>query len=648
MIRHRPWWVVGIVAGALGPIGIAVHADSSDNHIQHARPNGQPGSPASAGRLFGSSSGMIRRGGGDPSGAPFSASRSGAFSGPRLAGPRPGPFAGPSFARPPFTGPSFAAPGAAPWTRTPAVGRPDAMGGSAQGGGALGGSTPAFSTRSGFGVSDGRLRPITPPIAATVGSPPQRTGVFTGRRPGGMASPGEMPSSFPGLLRNRGTVGGQPRMRPPSPTAPPSSPSALNRNVTPYSQDRPGFTRANPAAGRPGGPFPGYGPRGGGTTIVPGGITPVGRALGTLRPVDREGRTNVGRALGNLTPAPNFRGVRFRHRHAPLFAYDPFSGRYRPYRGRAGRIGVLLGTAATRPIYRYHFRQSYSLFYYPYYSPYVNPFDFGYSAFPSPYFYYNYGPQYIPSTRVVVVTQPVVVDQGGDAQSYSEDEGQGDLSGEDGAPADDTGSYYLNQGVEQDLASAMDDVKRAWTLGDIDLLLRHVRSDADVRVYLKGKYIYSLPSEDYRDLTHDAMENSHTVSFRWVTTDRRSSDEAYVEAEHTFTDRDGDRHTVYATYTLARIHGAWWISDVGSSNRQSDPVDKADAPDPSDKADASDNASPDDKADKADAPAKNGRQDSGDEPDAVGKSNPGGQTDRAHPSDPTDSGGDADPDDRGD
>jgi hypothetical protein len=283
----------------------------------------------------------------------------------------------------------------------------------------------------------------------------------------------------------------------------------------------------------------------------PDGVTLQGQILGTNAPVDNLGRTRVGQALGTSVDYPRIVGERRGHRDRPepVYCYNPINGRYEHYNGSHNPlyVGVLIGTLAPRPAYRFHHGVSTVTVFYPYYVG--NAADYGYPVFPSPYFYYD-SPLYIPSTRVIVVDRPVVVDR-----EYSDD---------------DSDSYYLNRGVNQGIQSTLDDIRKAWTLGDVDLLLRHVRSDEDVPVYLKGKYLYSLPAADYRDLTADAMKNTTTQSFKWTGMDQISDDEVKSEAEHVFTDNDGKERKVYATFTLVRIHGAWWIGDVGSSPSKND------------------------------------------------------------------------------
>jgi hypothetical protein len=277
-------------------------------------------------------------------------------------------------------------------------------------------------------------------------------------------------------------------------------------------------------------------------------VTNAGQVLGATRVYDSRGRTSVGAALGaghDITPAHG--RVTYRGR-APFYGYNPRSGHYERYHDHYNGpfVSVLFGTLAPRPAYHFRYRNYSGIYYYPYYCD--NALSVGFSTFPSPYFYFGYGvPAYIPSTRVIVVDRPVII--------------RGDS---------DVDDYYLSRTVEQSLDEARTEIRQAWVSDDIDLLLRHVRSEDEIPVYLQGDYKYSLPAEDYRDLTKDAMENTTTTSFQWVDEERVSGDEVRLKALHRFVDKDGTDHEVYATFTLVKSDGAWWIAEVGSSDRSDD------------------------------------------------------------------------------
>src|SRR5581483_10483776 len=79
---------------------------------------------------------------------------------------------------------------------------------------------------------------------------------------------------------------------------------------------------------------------------------------------------------------------------------------------------------------------------------------------------------------------------------------------------DDLDDYYLNRDQDESkskpqgegdyrigeekpktdpaLNKAVEDIRKAWETGDIQMLARHVRRDSRIAVYLRGKYQYSL------------------------------------------------------------------------------------------------------------------------------------------------------------
>lgn len=217
-------------------------------------------------------------------------------------------------------------------------------------------------------------------------------------------------------------------------------------------------------------------------------------------------------------------------------------------------VSVYLGFGALLP--SYHLRLpgvSVSYFYYPYY--WAEPFYPGYTVFPSLYYYYYpFVPRYIYGPRVIVLDRPTYIIERRD-EVYVKD---------------DVDYYYLSPGLRTSLKETLEDIRDAWVHGEFDLLLRHVRSEGKIHVNLRGKYVYSLTPEDYRDMTKDAVENTDTKSFEWVRTEKVSDDEVIAKARHEFADKDGERRTVYASYRLKEDHGVWWIVGVGSSNRLSD------------------------------------------------------------------------------
>jgi len=156
--------------------------------------------------------------------------------------------------------------------------------------------------------------------------------------------------------------------------------------------------------------------------------------------------------------------------------------------------------------------------------------------------------------------------------------------------------------------AAFADIARAWTEGDIAPLRKHVRdSDTRISVFLNKKYSYSIASGDFAQITRDALDRLHTVSFD-LTRLRKSktgdvtaygshvyrtgdataaaSDTATVPFDQSGADPDnvgagqdtaspydkaadpavGAQKTVYVSYTLRHRDGQWYIIEVDSSD----------------------------------------------------------------------------------
>ena len=214
------------------------------------------------------------------------------------------------------------------------------------------------------------------------------------------------------------------------------------------------------------------------------------------------------------------------------------------------------------------------LAYYPYYSPF---FSFGYSAL-SPYaFYYGSFPSFITLGSVYsappeYVYVPYPVYQNGSYQ---------------GERSDDVDSYYLNRSNRVDdqyrvgengrslpapvpardaaLEATLSDIRDAWKTGKIDPLAKHVRRDAKVAVYLRGKYQYSLDAGDYLDMTRDALSATKTVRFELDAPQRKENGVYTVTGRHIYRDKDGNERTVHVTYVLEKADTDYVLTQVGSA-----------------------------------------------------------------------------------
>ena len=191
-------------------------------------------------------------------------------------------------------------------------------------------------------------------------------------------------------------------------------------------------------------------------------------------------------------------------------------------------------------------------------------------AYPSIYcYYYGLFPPYIASHRVVFISRgrhvcyscvdlPITI-----IDSDCWDRG--------------CDSYYLCDRQYRSLSSALRDIQRAWELGDVNLLMRHVRPASTIDVLLKGEYAYSVDRLDYCDMTLDAMKAIKTTSFKFYRIRKRCDYEVVAYGKHIYYDDydfNCDSHsyydrspqkTVYVFYTLRRCGSDWYITEVGTS-----------------------------------------------------------------------------------
>lgn len=167
-----------------------------------------------------------------------------------------------------------------------------------------------------------------------------------------------------------------------------------------------------------------------------------------------------------------------------------------------------------------------------------------YRVCPSVYVFYPTMPAYISTERIVVIERPVFVEV--PVFTYRE-------------------SYYLERNLPSRLDVTIGDIQRAWRYNSPDLIRRHLRFDMYVAVYLRGKYAYSIPAEDYFTMTMDAMRNTRTVRFAFDEIRKRTNDAYVLYGQHVYENEDGQVCTTYISYTVERFGSEWIITEVGSS-----------------------------------------------------------------------------------
>ncbi len=141
--------------------------------------------------------------------------------------------------------------------------------------------------------------------------------------------------------------------------------------------------------------------------------------------------------------------------------------------------------------------------------------------------------------------------------------------------------------------AAFADIAHAWTDGSIDLIRKHLRdNDTRVSVFLDGKYSYSIASSDFSQITRDALDRLHTVSFDFTRLRKLKNGDVTAFGSHVYraseagegadssgtvpfdqagtgstdTDSSGASKTLYISYTLRRYGTEWDIVATDSAN----------------------------------------------------------------------------------
>ena len=212
-------------------------------------------------------------------------------------------------------------------------------------------------------------------------------------------------------------------------------------------------------------------------------------------------------------------------------------------------------------------------------------------TYPSVYSTYDGLPSYIynPAANIITVGQPTVVqyvtpylpfDTPNYTVTYNQNNyyvaNQGRVSEIEGggAPAR---AAIKNAYPADSYQAAFADIARAWTEGDIASLRKHIR-DADTRVsvFLNKKYSYSIASGDFTQITRDALDRLHTVSFDL--TRLRKSKTGDVTAYGTHVYRAGDGQASTDTSTVPFDQNGADPSASGDMSQQASPYDRSSDP----------------------------------------------------------------------
>ncbi|BCW95796.1 MAG: hypothetical protein WHS44_07420 [Fimbriimonadales bacterium] len=126
--------------------------------------------------------------------------------------------------------------------------------------------------------------------------------------------------------------------------------------------------------------------------------------------------------------------------------------------------------------------------------------------------------------------------------------------------------YYLERRPLDSQQQLLSDLRAAWMLRDPSYLTRYIRPESYISIYLDGQYAYSVPAQDYIDMTRDAIRAVRTEQIRFYRVTRRGETQLVVRGEHQYIDdATGVRRLVYIQYTFERVDGRWYLIEAGSS-----------------------------------------------------------------------------------
>lgn len=168
----------------------------------------------------------------------------------------------------------------------------------------------------------------------------------------------------------------------------------------------------------------------------------------------------------------------------------------------------------------------------------------------TPYWYYDPCPPFIPAARVIYVQRPLVI--------YVE------------VPIEVPTVYYLERPQrEPDTREILlGDLRRAWVYRDSTLIEKYLRSSGYIAVYLDGQYAYSIPVQDYRDLTRDAVKSIKTERITFDKMFKRGDSQWVVYGIQDYVDElTGAERRVYLMYVFEREYDRWYLVEAGSSFR---------------------------------------------------------------------------------
>jgi hypothetical protein len=128
----------------------------------------------------------------------------------------------------------------------------------------------------------------------------------------------------------------------------------------------------------------------------------------------------------------------------------------------------------------------------------------------------------------------------------------------------DENAFYqpnLDQ-TEPGLLNATDEITETFQNGNIDALVSLVDPNVSIAIYERGQYQYSMPSNDYVDLTRDAISAVQTSSFQLTYLHQDAPLVFAASGKQVYKGQDGQSRAVYVSFVLQDMAGHWTLTQV--------------------------------------------------------------------------------------
>ncbi|MEP6755986.1 MAG: nuclear transport factor 2 family protein [Chthonomonadales bacterium] len=102
-------------------------------------------------------------------------------------------------------------------------------------------------------------------------------------------------------------------------------------------------------------------------------------------------------------------------------------------------------------------------------------------------------------------------------------------------------------------------------MNNINTLAELVDPNVKISIFRKGKYEYSLNSNDYLDMTRDMLKSTETITIDLYRFHKRANGVMVISGKHVYLDRDNRERTVYVSFVMERIGGRWTLTQAGTA-----------------------------------------------------------------------------------